>query len=267
MALDSGKTHVSGQAFVFGGDVGLATEPANPFVNPPAATLPNLGHTSYDDGFKITPNISVDVKKTHQAPGGVRSIITDYSVTLDFTLEQVDPVTLALFFGAVANSDGSFWIPKFPVPLEKSLYIRSIDGGYTLPVWIPRASIISNGDLVFKPGDFSPLPVEAKILDLASAPGLARILGTNVTTLAVAPTTQTLSLSGTSTAALVATATFSDSSTAGVTPYCSWTSSNPAKVTVSSTGVITAVAIGGGTTTITGSYGGQTATCAVTVTA
>lgn len=42
-----------------------------------------------------------------------------------------------------------------------------------------------------------------------------------------------------------------------------WTSSDPAKATVSSTGKVTAVAVG--TTTITASYQGKTATCAVTV--
>lgn len=63
-------------------------------------------------------------------------------------------------------------------------------------------------------------------------------------------------------AALAATATYSDSTTADVTASATWTSSAPTKATVSA-GFVTGVAAG--TATVTASYQGQSDTCAVTV--
>jgi uncharacterized protein YjdB len=64
--------------------------------------------------------------------------------------------------------------------------------------------------------------------------------------------------------ALTATATYSDGSTADVTPQATWTSSDPSTATVSA-GFVTGVDVGAAT--ITATYQGQTDTCAVTVTA
>lgn len=64
--------------------------------------------------------------------------------------------------------------------------------------------------------------------------------------------------------ALAATATYDDASTADVTAECSWSSSDPTKATVSA-GFVTGVAAGAAT--VTASYGGESDTCAVTVTA
>jgi hypothetical protein len=80
--------------------------------------------------------------------------------------------------------------------------------------------------------------------------------------IAVAPAT--LTVADGEIGALTATATYSDSSTGNVTGAATWSSSDPTKATVSA-GFVTGVAAG--TATITATYGGQTDTCAVTVTA
>lgn len=81
-----------------------------------------------------------------------------------------------------------------------------------------------------------------------------------VTGIAVAPKTATLSLAGTTTEQLAATL-----SPAGATGTVTWTSSDDTIATVSATGLVTAVGIG--TATITASCEGFTDTCAVEVTA
>lgn len=63
---------------------------------------------------------------------------------------------------------------------------------------------------------------------------------------------------------LTATATMSSGDTADVTALATWTSSDNEVATVSTSGVVTAVAVG--TATVTASYQGLTSACAVTVT-
>ena len=79
-----------------------------------------------------------------------------------------------------------------------------------------------------------------------------------VTGISVAPTTATLSLSGTATEQLTATLTPS-----GATGTVTWTSSDDTIATVSSAGLVTGVAVGNAV--ITAACEGFTATCTVTV--
>lgn len=91
--------------------------------------------------------------------------------------------------------------------------------------------------------------------------------GKLIRSLAITPTTVTLSLAGTTTQQLVVTATLADSTTSVVTPAASgtvYTSSDPTKATVSAAGLVTAVAVG--TTTITATNKGISDTQLVTVT-
>ncbi|MFE2600108.1 Ig-like domain-containing protein [Streptomyces sp. NPDC059396] len=74
----------------------------------------------------------------------------------------------------------------------------------------------------------------------------------------------TLSVAATEIGALIATATYDDASTGDVTTEATWSSSDPTKATVTA-GFVTGIAAG--TSTVTASYGGQTDTCTVTVTA
>lgn len=82
-----------------------------------------------------------------------------------------------------------------------------------------------------------------------------------LTSISVTPSSATLSVSGTQ--QLTATGTYSDSSTPDITNSVSWVSSDTAVATVSSTGLVTAVA--GGSATITASLSGQNDTSVITV--
>ena len=82
------------------------------------------------------------------------------------------------------------------------------------------------------------------------------------TALTVTPATTTLAAAATQ--QLTATATLSDgTTTADVTSVTAWESSDDTKATVDAAGLVTAVATG--SATITGTYKGQSDTCAVTV--
>ena len=82
-----------------------------------------------------------------------------------------------------------------------------------------------------------------------------------IQSIAVSPTTKILSIGGTQ--ALAVTATYDVGPTADVTALATYASSTPSVATVSAAGVVIAVAAG--TTTITATYSGKTATSAITV--
>src|SRR5271166_854971 len=82
-----------------------------------------------------------------------------------------------------------------------------------------------------------------------------------VTSVAIAPLTQTLSLSlGPTTVQFTATATYKDGSTGDVTATSTWTSNPSSVASISSTGLATAVAIG--TSSVTATNGGATSNAA-----
>lgn len=82
----------------------------------------------------------------------------------------------------------------------------------------------------------------------------------------IAVTPPTPSIAAAATQQFVATATFADGSTSVITTKCAWTSSDATKATVgAATGLATGVAAG--SATITATFGGLTATAALTVTA
>ena len=86
-----------------------------------------------------------------------------------------------------------------------------------------------------------------------------------ITSIAIAPLTQTLSLAlGPTTVPFTATATYKDGSTGDVTAVSTWTSVPGSAVTISSNGLATAAVVG--TSTITATSGGVTSnTATVTV--
>lgn len=85
----------------------------------------------------------------------------------------------------------------------------------------------------------------------------------NVTAISVAPPTANLSLSGVTTQQLTTTFTPATPDNVSLT----YVSSDPTKATVSNTGLVTAVAVGEATITVTSVDGGFTDTCVVTVVA
>jgi hypothetical protein len=102
-----------------------------------------------------------------------------------------------------------------------------------------------------------------------AAPTQHATIGAYVASLAVAPTTLSIAAAGSTIKKVTATATLSDATTSDVSYLSTWTSSVPAKATVSAGGWVTAVA--SGSTNVTATYVSPTgttftATCAVTVT-
>jgi len=102
----------------------------------------------------------------------------------------------------------------------------------------------------------NPWPIHWELLMI---PVVGEVAPVSVDGIAVAPTTLTMAILDTH--QLAVTFTPASPTNQGLT----WGSSNPAKATVSVTGLVTAVATGSATITVTSVDGGFQATCAVTV--
>lgn len=124
------------------------------------------------------------------------------------------------------------------------------------------AEITLDGDRDVNETDLAKAVFAAVIYPDANGILFDRQVSQAVTGLAVAPATKTLAVGAIG--ALTATATLADTTTRDVTfsPQCTWTTTAPAKATVAY-GYATAVATGAAT--ITATYQGLTASCAVTV--
>jgi uncharacterized protein YjdB len=113
----------------------------------------------------------------------------------------------------------------------------------------PATRIIDNGVPAWPPYDTGDGVTEARLSELVQ-----RIF--------VNP--PTLSVAALATSQLSALVYFQDGASQHITAGASWATSDAAKATVSSAGLVTGVAAG--SATITASYAGVTATCVVTVT-
>ncbi len=143
-------------------------------------------------------------------------------------------------WGQTDLSANSKWVSIDPNPLVRMLD-RIVDeaGGY------------------FEIRGVNSWPIHNEVL---LVPVVGEVAPVSVDGIAVTPATVSLAISGTQ----QLTVTFTPVSPTN--QAVSWDSSNPAKATVSSTGLVTAVASGTSVITVTSTDGGFTATCIVTVT-
>jgi hypothetical protein len=244
-------------------DVWVADSLATP--NPADANTPfgvgwNLvGLLNGDDGM---PESRDEDTADYYAWGGilVRSSRKNFKLTKKFTVLEDNQVTRDLAWPG--STDTLVVVPK-PVPKKAAFVTRDEATG----LWVRR--ITRNYAIITLDGDQDENETDLLQSTFASViyPDGDKVLfdkqsSQAVTALAVAPATKALTVG--QIGALTATATLADASTRVVNldPYLRWTTNNAAKATVGY-GYVTGVAAG--VATITASYMGLTATCAVTV--
>lgn len=218
-----------------------------------------------------------------------RVIKTEESMAFNFKAQETRKLNYELFFGddlsdVVPDANGEWRAYKGSGGdlIYKSVILIGLDGSASKPIfpfWIfPKMSASSSGEVPLSMSAAVELPITLNAYEDpdfgpegayvaygmagAGAKDIQADMGfSGATSITVTPATTSLSLSGTTTRQLVVT----DNLGATRTSECSFVSDTPATATVSSSGLITAVAEGSATVTI--SLGSLTATCAVTVTA
>ncbi|WP_227979985.1 Ig-like domain-containing protein [Nocardia spumae] len=258
-------------------------------IQPLTGFLP-VGNLDKKGAVKIANAITSTPVDTYGEQGPTRIIVKSREITVDWTMQQTSAITLSAFWGQdftgeVADPDSgevNLIISESSQNLEWRLVMIARDGAdgdekYTI-IAGPRVTLQKSGDIQTNDDGIQMYPVTMQFLKDDSYGYAARIAyagpGWKTLTAAAgfqdAPSAINVSPSAaTLIAAEVLQLTVIDNNGVNRTSDCTFSSGTPAKATVNSAGLVTAVATG--TSTITASYtppGGGSAmtdTCAVTV--
>lgn len=128
-----------------------------------------LGYAS-DDGVTMGGDSSSESFTPWQSTTPIRTIVTEQSRTVNFTMWQLNEDTLGLYFDqtvAPPDSSGNFEI-EVRSDAPSRLYAIGVDvadGQRRLRFIYPRASLESTGDLTLQRGAMVPLEVTLSALD------------------------------------------------------------------------------------------------------
>ncbi|NJP42270.1 Ig-like domain-containing protein [Actinacidiphila epipremni] len=233
-----------------------ATLPAD--ANTPFGPDWNLvGLLDGDDGFPETRDEDTDDKF---AWGGilVRTSRQHFKLTKSFTALEDNPTTRALIWPG--STDTQIVVPR-PARVLVAFETREGDKVRRL-ITALYAECSLDGDHGENETDLESATIACTIFPTAGGVLFHRQSTPVLESIEVAPAT--LGVDVGEIGALTATATYDDGSTANVTAEATWISSAPATATVTA-GFVTGVAAGAAN--VSASFGGQTDTCAVTVSA
>lgn len=214
-----------------------------------------VGLLDGDDGFPETRDEDTDDKF---AWGGilVRTSRQHFKLTKSFTALEDNDTTFGLIWpGSTATT---IKVPR-PARVKVAFEVREGDKIRRLITSL-YAECSLDGDHGENETDLESATIACTIFPTADGDLFDRQSTPVLESIEVAPST--LAVDVDEIGALTATATYDDASTADVTTSAAWSSSATGTATVNA-GFVTGVAAG--SATITAAYGGQTDTCAVTV--
>lgn len=233
-----------------------ATLPANAST-PFGVDWTLVGLLDGSDGFEETRD---EEKKDHFAWGGILVATTrkNFKLTKKFSVLEDNAATRSLIWPGSSTTE-----IVVPQPANIKIAFETRSGGKVKRL-IARNSAQVDVDGSIKEGeeDLAKATLVATIFPDGDGVLFDRQAVPDIASLAITPLTLALGVGGLG--ALVATATYSDSSTGVVTGQASWSTSAPSKATVSY-GYVTGVAAG--TANVSCTFGGVTSTapCVVTV--
>lgn len=216
-----------------------------------------VGLLDGDEGFPESRDEDTDDKF---AWGGilVRTSRNHFKLTKSFTALEDNATTYSLLWPG--SSATQIVVPR-PAKVLVAFETREGDKVRRL-ISANYAEVSLDGDHGENEADLESMTFAATIYPTGAGVLFNRQTTPTLASLSVTPAT--LTLADGEIGALTATATYDDATTADVTAQANWASSAPADAVVSA-GFVTAV--DPGSATITATYGGQSDTCAVTVTA
>lgn len=167
MALNDSLAVIPGTGYCYIAPVGT---PCPTDLTDPELPWENLGHTSLDDGLTLSRDGGdSNILGTWQNPV-LRDKRDPVSFGLVMNLVQWDNNVFELYFGGGDKSvAGVFGVPITSVPVEKSLFVRIVDGNNEFPLWIPKAAIASDDDMELDAEAFMQWPVRATILGVTGS--------------------------------------------------------------------------------------------------
>lgn len=250
------------------------------------AGLVSVGALDKKANPKLATSLSTTPVETYGLQSASRIIRKGRDTTVDITMQETNIRSVGLYWGQ--DFTGTYQDPETGevhlVIAETAFnqeYVAVLIGQDGPPgeeiytIWDShRATLSKSGDITATDDGILVRPATLQFLfdsdagyavresyagmgwkgELATKAGF----GPEVTAITVAPSTATLAVGATR------QLTVTDSNGTNVTAQATYTSANPARATVSNTGLVTGVATGAAVN-ITATYGGFSATCAVTV--
>jgi hypothetical protein len=146
---DNVRVAVTGEVYV--GPTSAAA-PTDPDTAPPVG-FAGLGFVS-EDGVTETRDRSTNDIKAWQNAATVRTVVTDATLTYQFTMIETSKATVELFYGTtVDDEDGSFGIVPANTGGRKSFVIDVIDGDQIIRTYVPSGEVTEVGDRVYSSGE------------------------------------------------------------------------------------------------------------------
>lgn len=260
MAIDPDNVNLWADADVFTAPVGTAIPASS--STPFSGSWAQLGILDGGDGFASARTETVT---DHFGWGGmlIKTSRKDFKLVYKFSTLEDNAATRALRWPG-----STVGVIKVPVPQKTKIAFETRDSNGKVHRMISRnyALIEVASDLVENETDPAKTQFTATIFPDADGVLFDEQSTASIASIAITALVLALSMGGATIGKLVATATYSDATTGDISDLALWSTSAPAKATVSD-GYVTAVAIG--SANVSCSYGGVVATapCVVTVSA
>lgn len=139
------------------------------YTAPSGTTIPTDVGTSLDPGFDevgyitedgVTLSTSEDITdlKAWQDSAVVRKLQTSHDVTFAFTMMEINPTSLAAYFGDDYQGAGVIAVSGAQAP-RGPWVLEFIDGDAEIRVVIPDGQVTERGDMTFSAADSINLPI------------------------------------------------------------------------------------------------------------
>ena len=127
-----------------------------------------LGYAS-DDGVTVGGDTSTESFTPWQSVTPIKTIVTERTRTIGFTLWQLNELTLGLYFDqSIPDATGEafdFEVRSDAPQIVRAVAVDAEDGDRRLRLVYPRATIESTGDMTLSKGAMVPLEVTLSALD------------------------------------------------------------------------------------------------------
>lgn len=125
----------------------------------------------HEDGITLAVETESEDLKAWQSKSPLRTVITGKGLTVEFTMLEVTPKALGLFFDEdpPAGTGGAFTltVTSEGKAKEYAVGIDTKDGDAVLRYVFPRATLSENGDVTIAAAEFQGFPVTLKAMDQA----------------------------------------------------------------------------------------------------
>jgi hypothetical protein len=152
MATNSANVRVAVTGEVM---VGATTAAAPTGTGGTTTGFTGLGYIS-DAGITESRGRSTNDIKAWQGGATVRTVVTDGTLTYNFTLIETNKDTVELFYGATATqtvTEGNVTVIPTATGGTKSFILDVVDGAELIRVYIPSGEVTEVGDRVYSNGE------------------------------------------------------------------------------------------------------------------